>query len=108
MHELPEISRRGHAAEPQEDFRIRPPLTDAGYGTRSGDRLRQGFGDRPFRSGERSDPERGRTTARPCGRGHIRPCGRSSKDGPTYVADKADHGVRAADTIEIAQMEQTR
>jgi fumarate hydratase class II len=25
-----------------------------------------------------------------------------------YVADKADHGVRAADTIEIAQMEQTR
>jgi heme o synthase len=43
---------RRHAAEPQEDFRIRPPLTDAGYGTRSGDRLRQGFGDRPFRSGE--------------------------------------------------------
>ena len=59
------------------------PLTDAGYGTRSGDRLRQGFGDRPFRSGERSDPERGRTTARPCRRGDIRPRGRSSKDGQT-------------------------
>ena len=25
-----------------------------------------------------------------------------------YVANKADHGVRAADTVEIAQMEQTR
>ena len=42
----------GTRAEPKEDYRIRPPLTDAGYGTRSGDRLRQGFGDRPSRSGE--------------------------------------------------------
>ena len=46
LHELPQVPGRRHAAQPEEDCRIREPLADAGDGTRAGDRLRQGLQDR--------------------------------------------------------------
>ncbi len=73
----------GHAAEPEEDRRIRKPLADAGDGIGAGDRLRQGVGDRASRHGARFDAEGGGAAARLCRRGDVRPRRRSGKNGQT-------------------------
>ena len=54
----------GTQAEPKEDRRVCRALADAGDGARSGDRLRQGLGDRPSRNGARSDAEEAALQAR--------------------------------------------
>jgi fumarate hydratase class II len=81
LHELPQVPRRRHAAESEEDRRRCTAFADASDGTRADHRLRQGVQDRASCDGPRSHAQGRRPPARLRQRGRVRPCGRSGKDG---------------------------